>query len=398
MPSVEPSRTPCWYRHEGALVTAFATGSHAEGAQLGRDAADLSPAADVDVRQGMVRVRLPGAPDRLVTQAEQLGQRAWASALQTAPQAAGELSVVVQAARPAAVAAFWTALLGYQRSGSVLSDPLRRRPAMLLREVGGPAGPRSWWHLDVSRPGGPSAEDAPGLGGQHLGGPFGVRAADAEGNVADVLPSGPCSEAPAVSAWHGGFAAQACWRAPTGAAAADFVVQVAGLADAAGSAVAIDRRGDRVVVDSGKDCWETPPGFPDLAAEIQAAATRAQLRAAPAGLGFVQAFLSAEDAARVRAFWRQVLGYREDRRADVLDIVDPHGLGPVVAFQDVDEPMPRGALDAFHLRCAVPAATAVDKADRARSAGGSVGEHAPGAWAVSDPEGNALELVAVPEV
>src|SRR5699024_11805039 len=60
-----------------------------------------------------------------------------------------------------------------------------------------------------------------------------------------------------------------------------------------------------LVVDSGKDGWETQPGFPDLAAEIQAAATTAGLRAAPAGLGFVQAFLSAEDAAQVRALDRK---------------------------------------------------------------------------------------------
>lgn len=393
-----PESDTSWFRDDHGIVAAFATRSHTDGARLGAAIAGLEPDADIDVRAATVRVRLLGGSGEPATRTAQIAQLAAASTMPAEPEAAREFSVVVETTAPTAVARFWSEVLGYRQSPNALSDPLRRRPAMLLRETGEPAGPPSWMHLDVSRPGGPSADDAPALGGQFVGGAFGVCAADPEGNLADIIPAGACSDDPAVSAWHGGFSAQAAWRAASAEQAAGFAATVAGLADAADLQIAIDRRADLVVVDSGKDGWETQPGFPDFAGDVQAAATREHLSAVTTGLGFVQAFISAESVTGIRPFWMQALSYLEDPRSDVLDIVDPRGLGPVVAFQDVDEPPERATRDRFHLRLSLPAPAAADVLGRAQAIPGGVRRKGSEWWEISDAEGNTLDVVALPEV
>ena len=304
-----------------------------------------------------------------------------ASALRLEPQtdAVRELSVVVETAAPGQVARFWSEVLGYEAHGEVLMDPLRRRPTMLLRQAEDRSGPQSWLHLDASRLGSPNAEAAANYGGTFTGGAYGVCTTDIDGNVVDIIPADRVSEDPAVSVWHGGFAAQAAWRAASAEDAALFALEAAEQADQAGLALAIDRRDALVVVDSGKDGWATQPGFDALAASVQASATRAGLSVATEGLGFVQAFLSAENADEIRSFWMQALDYLPDPRADVLDIVDPHGLEPVMVFQEIDEPMAGDARARFHLHLAVAAAAVHTEA-----------EH------ITDPEGNVLELVPMP--
>jgi hypothetical protein len=305
---------------------------------------------------------------------------------------------VVETARPEAIGTFWSAVLGYRRDGARLRDPLRRGPSLLLRETAATEAASdavNALHLDVSRPGGPSAEDAPDIGGSHLAGPYGVRAADPDGNIADVLPAGPCWEDPAFSAWRGAFSAQAAWRAPTAERAAAFVGEAAGLADAAGLALNLDRRGDLVVTDSGKDSWETEDGFKELAAAVQQRAATAGLREASEGTGFLQAFFTALDVPALRTFWATALDYAEDPRAGVQDLIDPCRLGPVLGFQQEDAPVERGPRDPFHLQLALPEIETARLLERAATGPGAVRETGERTWQLTGPEGAVLEVLAL---
>ena len=380
-----------WFRHRGDLVAAFATTDHLQGARLGSRIAELDPDAHVDVRERTVRVRVLGGSEPL-QRTEAIDALAREAGAPSSPQSVRLLSVVLETVAPGAAASFWQAVLGYRREQDALVDPLGRRPALILRPVSGAPAPRGRLHLDSTRPDGPEADGAPALGGAFPGGPYGVRAADPEGTIADLLPWGPSAEDPAVSAWHGGFSAQAAWHAPSVPAAAAFAESIAELADRASCPLSIDRRRALVVADSGKDVWETHPGFADLAAAVQAQAHSAGLTEDGTGLGVVQAFLSADSAERIRGFWAAALGYEEDSRDGVLDLVDPLRLGPVLGFQDVDEPLAPLAGDPFHLLLDAPP-TVLDKILEAPGLqGAAVREAGPGVRILEDPEGNQLEL------
>jgi 4a-hydroxytetrahydrobiopterin dehydratase len=99
--------------------------------------------------------------------------------------------------------------------------------------------------------------------------------------------------------------------------------------------------------------------------------------------------VDAEDIEAVRPFWRAVLGYREHHtRLGTIELQDPAGRGPVVWFQQMEDP--RRARNRLHLDVYVPVDEARGRVDAALDAGGRLvsDAHAPAWWVLCDAEGN----------
>ena len=93
--------------------------------------------------------------------------------------------------------------------------------------------------------------------------------------------------------------------------------------------------------------------------------------------------------------WRAVLGYA-DHAGD--DLLDPHGRGPSVWFQQLDPEKP--LRHAMHIDLAVPREMAGARLDAAIAAGGRVAGDAAAAryWTCADAAGNKVDLVAWPDL
>jgi hypothetical protein len=101
---------------------------------------------------------------------------------------------------------------------------------------------------------------------------------------------------------------------------------------------------------------------------------------------------------RARAFWARTLGYREDPREGVLDLLDPCRLGPVLAFQEDESPTAPSAEDApspFHLRLALPDSAVPEVVEAARVVHGTARRTGPDTWELRAPGGEVLELLAL---
>lgn len=125
----------------------------------------------------------------------------------------------------------------------------------------------------------------------------------------------------------------ACYRTTSTGQQRDLAAAAAAVADEAGFSLLIDLRPGRVILDSGKDQWVADAhgldlDFADLARRLQTAARDLGATTWPTLPRFVQLFLDTADVDAVRAFWAAALGYDEDRRADLTDIVDPLRLNP----------------------------------------------------------------------
>ncbi|GAA3136155.1 hypothetical protein JOF29_001259 [Kribbella aluminosa] len=283
--------------------------SHTAGAAL---AATVTAAADVDIRATGVRVR---AEDLTAVSAA-------ARKLGLTEGSTRTLTVLIEAANPPAIQAFWDVMLG----ASIF--PVRRldEPRPLRNRI----------HVDVVRP---YDEVLRARGDREPSGPFGVMLADDEGNEVDLVPGDPL---PRTTDWYALFSAMVHYpKAPAG-----FVTTVAELADAAGVPLQLDVRTEGVTIASRKDAWAdgtgaADPAFVALARQTEGAAKDLGLRADPAPLRFVQFGIDALDVQAVRAFWTELLGYERDSRPDVTDIYDPRDLNPVLFFQQLREPRPQ---------------------------------------------------------
>lgn len=286
--------------------------SHAAGAAFAE-----TVTADVDVRASGVRV---WADDPAVAEtARELGLTR--GELRT-------LDVVIEAADPVAVQAFWEGVLGH--------DTLRRHPTFSVRPLGELRPLRNRIHVDVVRP---EEQVVRARAGREPSGPFGVMLTDIEGNEVDLVPG---ERLPGTTDWYALFSAMVFYpnaRAP-------FVIAAAELADHAGIPLQIDVRPEGVTIASAKDAWEdadggADPAFVALAQQIEGVAKALGLRADPGPLRFVQFGIDALDIPTVRAFWTELLGYEEDPRPNVNDIHDPRGLNPVLFFQQLTQPRPQ---------------------------------------------------------
>ncbi len=126
-----------------------------------------------------------------------------------------------------------------------------------------------------------------------------------------------------------------------------------------------------------------------LAQQISAAARELGISADPSKAQVMQVSIDAMDIPKLRPFWSAVLGY--DELGDE-DVVDPLGLGPVVTFQQMDEPRPQR--NRVHIDVSVPRDQVEQRIAASLAAGGHIvtDAHAPHWWTLADAEGNEVDL------
>ncbi|GAA1181210.1 hypothetical protein GCM10009584_24050 [Ornithinimicrobium humiphilum] len=400
------------WRVLGRTATAwFTAGSHAEGAALVRRVVDLGQASgltlpDVDLRSVGVQVRLDrgpeGFPPGTVVLARAISDAARELGLAADPSVVQDVQLTIDASDAAAVMPFWTAALGYVPDGDEDTvDPWRRYPPIWWQDMDAPRPLRNRVHLDsvapvtVTRAAMEAVRERAGSVADHG---YYATVADAEGNEVDLLPFPDDADRwpdPATEDWRLVFSAMACYRAPEPAAAVTLAEAAAALADDAGLALSIDLRPGLVVLDSGKDVWEMVEGYDVLAARVQEAARRLGLEADTTLPRFVQVGIDAVDIPAVRRFWCAALGYEEDPREQVTDIVDPRRLATVVFFQDCDpdDTERRAQRNRVHVDVFLPADRAEERLRAALAAGGRVVlDRSPFWWTVADLEGNEVDL------
>jgi 4a-hydroxytetrahydrobiopterin dehydratase len=127
----------------------------------------------------------------------------------------------------------------------------------------------------------------------------------------------------------------------------------------------------------------------ELARQISAAARELGIPADPTAVQTVQIAIDALVGPTVRPFWRAVLGYRE---VGDEDLVDPHGRGPSIWFQQMDAPRPQR--NRIHVDISVPHDQAEARVAAAIAAGGRLvsDRHAPAWWTLADAEGNEVDV------
>lgn len=400
--------TADWRALNAGVDAWFGTRSHAEGAALVRQVADLAEAAghhpDIDVRVDGVHLRLLShdvgqLTERDVSLAQEISAAAAGLGLRADTAAVQRMQIAIDATDTAALVDFWLAALRFERSADdVLSDPLGRQPRLWFQEMDAPRPLRNRIHLDAGTPWELVADTTTAL--RAAGGRFTYEnqwwrtVADAEGNEVDVFP---------LAAEHGTFGASGTgdWRTMLTAAVhyptesflqgSALLEVVAGLGDGAGLPLLIDLRYPGVTIDGGKDQHEAE-GFSDLARSVQSAARELGLVADPGGVRDVQIGIDALDVGAVKSFWRAALGYVDDPRPGLHDLYDPRRLNPPIMLQQMDEP--REQRNRIHIDLFVPADQAQARVAAAVAAGGRVvhDADAPAWWTLADPEGNELDI------
>lgn len=128
-----------------------------------------------------------------------------------------------------------------------------------------------------------------------------------------------------------------------------------------------------------------------LAQQISAAARELGVPADPSKVRVVQVSIDALVMAELRPFWCAVLGYEE---LDDEDAVDPLSRGPVVTFQQMDEPRPER--NRIHIDVSVPRDQVEQRIAAALDAGGRMvtDRFAPHWWTLADAEGNEVDVAA----
>ena len=382
-----------WRMVDGAATAWFDAPSLIEGAVLAGRIVELPAQIVVDLRATGIRVRVTS-----YEHAEGVSAAARDLGLAANPGVLQQLSVVLESANPSAVRHFWELVFDYtpvQVGGLV--DPLRRDPAIRIRQSNEPRPLRNRIHLDVVRPA--AAIEQAGLG--QGSGPYEVCHTDPDGNEVDLVPGAALGEKSGTADWQAVFSAMACYRITSPTQQREVVAAAAALADEAGFPLLVDLRPGLVIMDSGKDQWEDGAhglelDFDDLAGHLQTAARELGATADPGLPRFAQLFLDAADVAAVRAFWVAALGYAHDRRAGVSDIHDPRRLSPVLVFQELDasETERRRQRNRIHVELAVPRDLAHVRVDDALAAGGRLLDGSEDRWRVADPEGNELVILS----
>jgi 4a-hydroxytetrahydrobiopterin dehydratase len=100
--------------------------------------------------------------------------------------------------------------------------------------------------------------------------------------------------------------------------------------------------------------------------------------------------IDALDIAKIRPFWKAVLGYADeaDHSGPEDALIDPVGQGPSVWFQQMDAP--RSQRNRIHFDVSVPHDEAQRRIQATQAAGGTLiyDAEAPAFWVLADPEGN----------
>ena len=218
-----------WRVLNGVATAWFDAPSLIEGAALAGRLLDLP--AEIDLRATGVRVRLDSDEH-----AEAVSAAARDLGLTANPAALQQLSVVVESANPSALTRFWQPVLDYAPGNDGgLVDPLRRDPAVRIRQSTEPRPLRNRIHLDVVRPGAAVEQANPG----EPSGPFGVRHSDPDGNEVDLVPGDALD---GTADWQSVFSAMACYRVSSPAQQRDLATAAATLANDVGFPLLIDLR------------------------------------------------------------------------------------------------------------------------------------------------------------
>ena len=102
--------------------------------------------------------------------------------------------------------------------------------------------------------------------------------------------------------------------------------------------------------------------------------------------------IDAMEIARIRPFWKAVLGYVDEPGRDGPEdaLVDPQRLGPALWFQQMDEP--RTQRNRIHFDVTVPHEEAEARVQAALDAGGTLvtDKYARSFWVLADAEGNEI--------
>jgi len=382
-----------WRVVDGVATAWFDAPSLIEGAALVGRIVELSAEIVVDMRATGTQVRLDSDEH-----AEAVSAAARDLGLAANPAVLQHLSVVFESPNPTAVGRFWQRALDYAPGeDDGLADPLRRDPAIRIRQSTEHRPLRHRIHLDVVRPA--TAVERASLG--EASGPYGVCHTDPDGNEVDLVPGESLGRTNATADWQAVFSAMACYRTTSPTQHRELAATAAALADDTGFALLVDLRPGLVIIDSGKDQWEDDVhglelDFSDLAGNIQTAARELGATADPGLPRFAQLFLDAVDVAAVRAFWVAALGYTHDRRAEVTDIHDPRRLNPVLVFQELDasETERRRQRNRIHFELAIPSDLAQTRLATIVAAGGQLLGESENRWRVADPEGNEVVIVS----
>jgi 4a-hydroxytetrahydrobiopterin dehydratase len=186
---------------------------------------------------------------------------------------------------------------------------------------------------------------------------------------------------------------EAAFRAPSFAAAAAFVGQVAAAADAVGHHPDVDLRypGHVHVVLTTHAAGGLTDADADLAATISRLATDGGLTTEPLVAIGVEVAVDALDIDAVRPFWKAVLDYDDEptEPGQTVDaIVDPRRIGPAFWFQQMDVARPQR--NRIHVDVIVPHDVAEARVAAAIAAGGHLVNDAEARafWVLADPEGN----------
>lgn len=373
---------------------------------------------DLDVRSTGVLARIPVTPEdggfrpEHVEAARAVARAAAELRGTTDPREAGGLRpdpTVVQDVQltfdvrdQGRVSVFWEKALGLEPVGEEdLLDPGRRHSPIWFQDMDAPRPLRNRIHLDAVTPEPVASLTLTALeraGGKATRHGYYATVSDPEGNEVDVLPlqvGADRWEGAETSDWRLVFSAMACYPVADAEQAAELVEAVAALADEVGVPLGIDVRPGLVTLDSGKDRWDMDERYEVLAAQVQRAARGLGLAADVSLPRFVQVGIDAVDIPALRRFWCAALGYENDPRDGVTDIVDPRQLSMPFFFQDLDadDGARRGQRNRIHVDLFVPAELAADRVAAAVAAGGRVvRDEAPDGVTVQDPEGNEIDI------
>lgn len=187
---------------------------------------------------------------------------------------------------------------------------------------------------------------------------------------------------------------EAWFVAPTFAAGAAFIAEVAAAADRVDHHPDLELRypGRVHVLITSQDAHGLTDRDAALARTISELAAAAGLASEPRTSTRLEVAIDALDIDLVRPFWVAVLAYEDEpsfEPGEVVDgIRDPRGIGPAFWFQQMDEPRPQR--NRIHIDVVVPEDEVSDRIEAALSAGGVMvnEECAPAFWVLADPEGN----------
>jgi 4a-hydroxytetrahydrobiopterin dehydratase len=124
----------------------------------------------------------------------------------------------------------------------------------------------------------------------------------------------------------------------------------------------------------------------------QSLTTTATAGSRPHGVQLLEFAIDTMDAARIRPFWKAVLGYVDEpgENRDWAALVDPLRRSPALWFQRMDEP--RTQRNRIHFDITVPHEEAEARIAAAVAAGGTVvtDEYARSFWVLADADGNEI--------